>query len=205
MGKGLTDAQLAQIANSTATTRILITIELDNPIRILQNDSVGSLIIDDKTYYTKLIQMGDIQASIDGNSESVDIIISDISQEFATLIADNGDVLTNITCKIERAIFNGEISTIVGSPISLFKGKINKVQLAQNYFAFTVERELYSYSTVSPNKTYDINCQYEFKCTKCAYTGSETKCDKTLTRCQELVNVENFGGYPSIILPVSVS
>ena len=58
MGKELTETQLAQLAGSTAKTRRLITIELDTPIRILENDSTGSITVNGNTYHTKLVQTG---------------------------------------------------------------------------------------------------------------------------------------------------
>lgn len=209
MGKGLTSAQIAQLAGSTAKTRRLITIELDTPIRILENDSTGSITINENTYYTKLVQTSDVQGSLDGNSEKMDIIISDVSQEFAGLITDDEDALTNKTCTIEQVIFNGDEVDVNGNPvvidttILLFKGLINNLQLASTYCAFSVEKPLYSYSTVSPNMTYDINCQFKFMDSRCGYTGAETKCDKTKTRCQALGRIEYFGGYPSVTIPFS--
>lgn len=206
MGRDLTNEQKTQIANPTLKTRFLITVELDSgPFRILQNDSLPSMVVDNNTYYTKLIQTSGVETSLDGNSEKMDIVISDISRDFAGLIANNGDVLTNRTCKVEQIIFDGDTSTIVGNPVLLFEGLINNLQLSQYYCAFSVERPLYSYSTVSPNMTYDINCQFKFKDSRCLYSGTETKCDKTLARCQALNNVTRFGGYPSVVIPVSLS
>lgn len=205
MGKKLTTNQKTQIAKAAFKTRRLITIGLKAPFRILENDSSGSIVINGNTYYTKLVKTSEVQGSQDGNSEKIDIIISDISQDFAGLVADNGDVLTNTTCKIEQVIFDGDTSTIVDTPILLFEGLINNIQMAQTYCAFSVERPLYSYSTVSPNMTYDVNCQFKFKDGRCQYSGTETKCNKTLTRCQALGNVTRFGGYPSVVVPVSYS
>lgn len=205
MGKNLTTNQKEQIAKSALKTRRLITIELETPFRILENDSTGSITINGNTYYTKLVKTSEVQGSLDGNSEKIDVIISDIGQDFAGLIATDGDVLTNTNCKIEQVIFDGDTSTIVDTPILLFEGLINNLQMAQNYCAFSVERPLYSYSTVSPNMTYDVNCQFKFKDGRCQYSGTETKCNKTLSRCQALGNVTRFGGYPSVVVPVSYS
>lgn len=96
-------------------------------------------------------------------------------------------------------------STIIDDPVLLFEGSINNLQMSQTYCAFSIERPLYSYTTVSPNMTYDVNCQFKFKDGRCQYSGSETKCDKTLARCQALGNVTRFGGYPSVTIPVSYS
>lgn len=205
MGKNLTTNQKTQLAGSSCKTRRLITIELETPFRILENDSAGSVIINCNTYYTKLVKTSEIQGSLDGNSEKINVIISDISQDFAGLIAEYGDVLTNTPCKIEQVIFNGDTSTIVDNPILLFEGSINNLQMSQYGCFFSVERPLYSYSAVSPNMTYDVNCQFAFKDSRCLYAGSETKCNKTLSRCQALGNVIYFGGYPSVVVPVSLS
>jgi len=262
MGKSLTTNQKTEIAKSALKTRLLITISLDSgPMRILANDSIPTLLVNPNTYYARLVEISDIETSLDGNGEKITIITSDISQEFAGLISNNGDVLTNRSCKVEEIIFNGDPSIrknstaysvgnfvvpttfnsyiyecttagtssgseptwpttigntindgtavwtcrspIIDSPVLLFDGLINNIQLSQYYCAFDVERPLYSYSTVSPNMTYDINCQFKFKDSRCQYAGAEAKCDKTLARCQALSNVTRFGGYPSVVTPVN--
>lgn len=38
-------------------------------------------------------------------------------------------------------------------------------------------------------------CQWKFKDNRCAYSGSETVCNKSLTRCQELNNTGRFGAF----------
>lgn len=205
MGKNLTTNQKTQLSGSSCKTRRLITIDLDTPFRILENDSSGSIEINGDTYYTKLVQTSAIQGSLDGSSEKIDVIISDISQDFAGLVAEYGDIMTNTSCEIKQVIFDGDTTTLVGDPVLLFEGLINNLQMSQYGCSFSVERALYSYSTVSPNMTYDVNCQYNFKDTRCQYAGSETKCNKTLSRCQALGNVTRFGGYPSVTIPVSLS
>ena len=41
-------------------------------------------------------------------------------------------------------------------------------------------------------------CQFKFKGTACAYSGSATSCDKMLLTCRTLNNSSRFGGYPGI-------
>lgn len=41
-------------------------------------------------------------------------------------------------------------------------------------------------------------CQWKFKSDQCGYSGAETECNKTLTRCRELSNETRFGGFPSV-------
>jgi len=40
-------------------------------------------------------------------------------------------------------------------------------------------------------------CRYKrFGGPRCQYVGVETECDRTLTRCRELINSNRFGGFP---------
>lgn len=202
MGKGLTTAQKTEVAKATLKTRTLVTIELDDgPFRILANDTIANIVIDSNTYYTRMVQTSEIETSLDGTVDKMVVSTSDIDQEFSSLVANNGDILTNRECKVEEIIFDGDTTTIIGNPVLVFDGRINKIQLSAKTFVFTIERILNQYSSLSPNMVYDVNCQFKFKSSRCAYSGSETKCDKTLTRCKALSNVTNFGGYPSIVIP----
>ncbi|OGI01492.1 MAG: hypothetical protein A2Y25_02070 [Candidatus Melainabacteria bacterium GWF2_37_15] len=202
MGRGLTVAQKTEIAKAALKTRTLITISLDSgPFRILANDSIANIVINSNTYYARMMQTSGIETSLDGTTDTMSISVSDIAQEFAALVATNGDVLTNRGCKVEEVIFDGNTTTIIGDPVLLFDGKINKIQLTAKTFVFTVERILNNYSSLSPNMIFDVNCQWRFKDSRCTYAGAETKCDKTMTRCKVLSNVTNFGGYPSVIIP----
>jgi len=50
-----------------------------------------------------------------------------------------------------------------------------------------------------PTRKYSRNyCCWKFKSDECGYSGGETECNKTLTRCRELGNQQRFGGFPSI-------
>lgn len=204
MGKDLSVEQKAEIAKAAIKTRILITIYLPElTFRILANDSIANMIIGSDTYYARMVDISGIETSLDGTTDSMVISVSDILQEFSGLVAYNGDVLTNRSCKVEEVIFDGNTTTIIGNPILLFDGKINKIQLTAKTFVFTVERILNNYSSLSPRMVFDVNCQWKFKDElRCKYSGTETKCDKTLTRCTALNNVTNFGGYPSVITPL---
>lgn len=42
------------------------------------------------------------------------------------------------------------------------------------------------------------SCRWRFKSGECAYVGSETICDKTLTKCRNLNNSVHFGGFPGV-------
>ena len=41
-------------------------------------------------------------------------------------------------------------------------------------------------------------CRFKFKSTECGYSGAETVCDKSITRCRVLANSSRFGGFPGV-------
>ncbi len=51
-----------------------------------------------------------------------------------------------------------------------------------------------------PNRFIALYCNWEFKGLECAYAGSETECDRTFKRCEDLGNTGRFGGYPGLNL-----
>lgn len=200
MSKKLSTQQKNEIKKHELKTRSLVTIYLDDvPLRLLENDTLTSFNHNGETYLAGMVKRGDISTNMDGSAEKVEITISNIWQEISSVIAIEGDALTNRKCKIETVIFDGDSNTIIGDAIHLFEGYINNIELTAVYFKFTVERLLGGYSTLSPNATYDVNCQCrKFKDERCGYAGAETTCDKTLTRCKALGNVGNFYGFPSL-------
>lgn len=200
MAKKLTEQQQNEIKKQELKTRNLVTIYLDDiPLRLLENDTLTSFTHNGETYLAGIVKRGEISTSMDGAAEKVEITISNIWQEISSIIATQGDTLTNRKCKLETVIFDGDSNSLIGEPVHLFEGYINNIELTAVYFKFEVERVLGGYSTLSPNATYDVNCQCrKFKDARCGYTGSETKCDKTLVRCKELGNVGNFYGFPSL-------
>jgi phage-related protein len=226
MSKGLTAEQIAQISKIQVKTRILLTLTLrdedDSIIRILENDTLSTFVYNGNTYITASVKRDDIESKIEGGPQKVNVRISNINQFYSNLIVSQGDVLTNSTCKIEEVIYfppgfdelnlesidaflleDGgyallENNYIVGGAINIYEGYVNNIKLTASEFSFDVERILGGYSTQSPNTTFDVNCQWGFKDSRCEYSGIITTCDKTLTTCKNLSNQGNFGGYPSI-------
>jgi len=112
MSKNLTTNQKAEIAKQELKTRILVTIELDDgTLRILENDTLQVLNIDGNDYIAGMVERGEIETSMGGTVEKVNVKISNIWQEISGLIANEGDTLTNRKCKIEEVIFNGDPQT----------------------------------------------------------------------------------------------
>jgi len=201
MSKGLNSNQKAEIASNQVKTRILLTFTVNNTeqdiIRIIENDTLSSFEYGGNTYVAAMVKRGMIESRVEGGPQKVNIKISNINQAYSSIIANEGDVLTNSACIVEEVIFDNE-NNIVGDAVNVFEGFVNNVKLTETEFSFDVERILGGYSTQSPNTTYDVNCQWVFKDSRCQYSGGETSCDKTFSSCQARSNEARFGGYPSI-------
>ncbi len=194
-------------------------------IRILENDTISSFEYSGNTYLTAMLKRGEIESRMEGGPQKCNITISNINRAYSQIIvnqAEEGDVLTNSRCVVEEVIFydnkdlfllqddsellfenNNSVyferfDSVIADPVNIFEGFINNIKLTETEFSFDVERILGGYSTRSPNTTYDVNCQWGFKDSRCQYSGEETTCDKTFTSCQARNNVVRFGGYPSI-------
>lgn len=201
MSKGLNSNQQTEIADNEVKTRILLTLTINKStpevVRIIENDTLSSFEFGGETYVAAMVKRGPIESRMEGGPQRVNIKISNINQKYSSIIASEGDVLTNSSCVIEEVIFDADNNT-VGGAVNVFEGYVNNVKLTQAEFSFDVERILGGYSTQSPNTTYDVNCQWAFKDTRCGYTGEESTCDKTFSSCQARANEVRFGGYPSI-------
>lgn len=55
------------------------------------------------------------------------------------------------------------------------------------------------FNIVTPKRRFiKTFCYWKFKGIECGYSGAETTCDKTLTRCKQLNNSPRFGGFPGV-------
>jgi phage-related protein len=194
-------------------------------VRILENDSIGSFTHNGDVYISAMVKRSKIESRMEGGPQKCNITISNINRVYSQILvaeAENGDVLTNSRCVIQEVIFydNEDVfllddssellfeddkgiyleafDSVIDGAVAIFDGYVNNIQLTETEFSFDVERVLGGYSTLSPNTTYDVNCQWIFKDCRCQYAGAEAVCDKTFSACQARGNETRFGGYPSI-------
>lgn len=64
-----------------------------------------------------------------------------------------------------------------------------------NPYSITVGQRMLRTGCRFTGVLYSVN---GFKGPRCKYSGSQTECNKTLTRCRELSNSQNFGGFPGL-------
>jgi hypothetical protein len=90
----------------------------------------------------------------------------------------------------------------LATPITLFQGTLDAWSLDEEKITCTLVSDMVKWNQKTLAK-YSASCRWkEFKGTECGYSGSQTWCDRSYTRCSALANTVNFGGFrwlPSII------
>jgi len=90
---------------------------------------------------------------------------------------------------------------VIESAQTLFEGFINGWGLTEEKVRITVSSLFNRWSQRTLAK-HSASCRWKvFKGTECGYSGGETWCDRSYTRCAALSNTDNFGGFrwlPSI-------
>ena len=147
-----------------------------------------------KRYVNAEIERGSIDTSTDGQVEKTSVKMSNKLQEWAAIFASLGNIMNNRRCVVYEYFpdFPSE------PPINVFEGVINGVRMTASQFEWELTRSVVDFDAESPNMTYDVSCQWKFRDFHCRYTGTLTKCDKTLARCIQMNNVLRFGGHPSV-------
>lgn len=196
------DNTIAQkIVSDQLIARKLLTISLQGEglgeICVLENETFEKLQIGSKSYLAAPLKVSDITKN--EGFQSVRVSLSNVGGALSGLIRQNGDVLTGATCLLEEAFLTDDGAVISGQSLPIFVGEANNLSISQKELQFDIEAVLGGYIAISPNMTYGVNCQWrKFRDANCAYAGDETVCDKTLTCCEALNNLSNFGGFPSL-------
>lgn len=190
-----------KITSDQLIARKLLTISLSErglgDICVLENETFEKLTIGSKTYLAAPLKVSDVVKN--EGFQSVQVSLSNVGGSLSGLLRQNGDVLTGATCLLEEAFLTDDGEIISGRSFPLFVGQANNLAVTQQDLTFDIEAILGAYSAISPNMTYGVNCQWrKFRDTNCAYSGSAQSCDKTISACEALGNLSNFGGFPSL-------
>lgn len=103
-----------------------------------------------------------------------------------------GEDARNRTIIISHAVLNSA-GTCLGLT-NLFQGIIGEWEIAEDRATIRALNELVLWRK-RPLRTASATCPWVFKGTECGYAGAGAWCDQSFSRCAELVNQANFGGF----------
>ena len=103
-----------------------------------------------------------------------------------------GEDARNRTIIISQGVMNAA-GTVLGLT-NLFQGIVGEWELTEDRATIRALNELVLWRK-RPLRTASATCPWVFKGTECGYAGAGAWCDQSFSRCAELANQANFGGF----------
>ena len=79
--------------------------------------------------------------------------------------------------------------------LKIFEGEIDEFDLNEQELNVTISSYFAKWSHKSENKHGGLCRWKRFKGNECGYSGAETECNRTYKRCNQLGNIDNYGGF----------
>lgn len=136
-------------------------------------------------------------------STSVAVIGRNQAADFNARLANFQMYDRGLTDSEIEEIYNQGLYGIAGPGVlTLFEGGLDAWTLNDKMLKIGAKSEMARW-TQKPLSLHSVSCRWkQFKGTECGYAGEGTWCDRTYTRCEDLGNAPNFGGFrwlPSIM------
>lgn len=145
-------------------------------------------------------EMDEIGDTTKGEVSQFAIKICNINGVVETYV-DNANGATGSVVKM--MVVNSNIPST--TPEVEFEFSVKSTNIDSNWVTFVLG-VVNPYSILIGQRMIRTGCRYNgpngtqngFKGSRCKYVGTASDCNKTLTRCRELNNSHNFGGFPGI-------
>ena len=164
--------------------------QTDTWIYLAQWDA--NVVFDGKTYLAaeKGVKHDKTGENRDGSVGQVNVAIANVDRLIGGYLETNDvrGLRLNILTVFENLLADPTARLIERYVIDA--GTIN--QEAVNLICTTVIDLM---NVILPSRRFAPICAWVFKSTECGYVGTETTCNKTLTRCRELSNSPRWGGF----------
>lgn len=192
---------LTEIEKDEIIPRRLLKIELDGgSVYILDNETLESFEYNGEQYLGAPLVYDEIIKDDMSSVSKINIQLSNVGLAISGIIAQRGDVITNAPAILTLVFLDVNNDTLLPDYKQvLFAGRCNNLKLDYGIASINLETPLGGFEIQAPIMKYRTTCQVRrFKDCRCAYKGTETKCDRTFDRCKELGNEANFAGFPQM-------
>lgn len=150
-----------------------------------------SLVCSGILYEPRGFTFESIKYSLGNIVDSATVIIDNLDQVMTSIFIEG--VIQDNDVVLSIAVLD-DVGTII-SKVDIFVGQADSWELDETSVRMVVSTDFIRWSrkTVSYHSS---SCRWkEFKGLECQYSGEETWCDRSYTRCQALSNTSNFGGF----------
>ena len=123
--------------------------------------------------------------------DNCSVRVDNLDSVLTSIFMDN--VVTEEIATIYTIVLNDD-NSIVGAQ-QIFNGMINDFNLDEVELNMVIT-SIFAKWDQSSNTSHSSFCRWkEFKGLECTYSGSENTCDRSYSRCIELGNTANYGGF----------
>ncbi len=192
---------MSEVEKDEIIPRKLLKIEIEGgSIFILDNETLSSLVYNGENYIGAPLTIDEIKKDDNSSVSKLNIKLSNVALAISGIIGNRGDVITNAPAVLTLVFLDINTNSILSNYTQiLYAGRCNNLKLDYEEAEMDIETSLGGYEIQAPVMKYRTTCQVRrFKDCRCGYTGTETSCDRTLTRCKELGNEQNFRGFPQM-------
>ncbi len=192
---------LLEVEKDELIPRKLLEIDIQGGgVRILDNETLQSLVYDGKEFIGAPLSHGDIVKDDNSSVSKLNISLSNVALAISSIIGARGDVITNSTAVLTLVFLDVNTNELIPNLKQiLYAGKCNNLTLDYENAGMDIETPLGGYEKQCPVMKYRASCQVRrFKDYRCGYKGNATSCDRTFTRCKDLGNQANFRGFPTM-------
>lgn len=167
-----------------------------------QDGPIGYLCLNNETitwnsvqWLPALFSLGDVEESKEGDIPAVPLSIIDVNRVLIPYIDSyKGGIGANVNIYI---VNSGYLENTV--PEVSYEMEVIDVTIAADAtITFSLGAENLMTVRCPKNRYLKNQCRFNFKDSRCGYTGVETECDRTLVRCYALNNDAHYGGFPGI-------
>ena len=183
-------AQKNALADTDAWV-LLIEMIFDNTIRVAQN--TVDIVWNGATYIAFPIELDVIGETSKGEVPQVVARVSNVNQAVqAEVEAINGAVGYDVNIHV---VHTGNLDQ---TAVPSWSFEVVGCHIDSEWATFKLGAINPYTRRFPPDRVQATICRHKFKGTLCGYSGGETACDKTLTRCRVLVNSDRFGGFAGV-------
>lgn len=170
-----------------------IEIEGETTLRIVNNNE--DITFSGNTYIAFAFTVDQPKETSKGEIPSVQLAVANATRTLQTYVEQyQGGVGASITMHIVNA---GQLSENYAELTTTFQ--VMSCKCTAQWVTFTLGAINPLNRKFPPYQYIASHCRYKvFKGPLCGYSGLETECNRTLTRCRELLNSARFGGFPGL-------
>ena len=181
---------IGQLQSEEYRPHHLIVFNFDTPFRYTSCDV--PLVYDGNIYNSRPFSIPEISYSIGSSVDKVTIEIDMADRDAALLEEFVGGTPGDIDTYIYLQVLDDDMQE--KSTGVIFQGKID----SYDYTPPSLTVSVASFHSLWNKKSMEIStptCRRNFAQSDCGYAGDETWCDRSWSRCTDLVNTDRFNGF----------